>query len=124
MHESFFVVGPDGRGITLEDPSGGTFSGAAGFPTSRPETPLLAALDVYNDTILDSEDARALLPEIRWLLDHVGDSNPGRTSRHGPVSLDGGYFDSNGWPSTAPSTPRVTSCASAERAERRSAVRR
>lgn len=73
----FFLRGPDDQIITLEDPSGGTFGGAGGFPTSRPETPLLAALDPYGETVLDSEDARALLPEIRWLLEHVADSNRG-----------------------------------------------
>jgi hypothetical protein len=84
VHESFFLRGPDGQQIILEDPSGGTFAGAGGFPSSRPETPLLAALDSYGDTILDSDDARDLLHEIRWLLDHVAGSNRGQFEQARP----------------------------------------
>jgi hypothetical protein len=84
VHKSFFLRGPDGQQIILEDPSGGTFAGAGGFPSSRPETPLLAALDPYGDTILDSDDARALLAEIGWLLKHVSDTNRGQFEQARP----------------------------------------
>jgi hypothetical protein len=76
VNESFWGEDADGKGLTFPDPSGGTFTGAGGFPTTRPETPILAGLDVYGETILNSDDATALLPEIEWLLDRVGDSKP------------------------------------------------
>lgn len=76
MNESFWLEDGEGKVLTFPDPSGGTFTGAGGFPTSRPETPILAGLDVYGDSILDSDDARTLLPEIEWLLKRIGDANP------------------------------------------------
>jgi hypothetical protein len=56
-------------------------------------------------------------PEIRWLLEHVAGSNRGQFEQARPGVAGSGLLRFEQMAESCPEHPRVTSCASAERAE-------
>ena len=91
-----FAIEPKGdeERLVLDDPSGGTFAGAAGnFDQSvhrfRDDLELLGHLPPYEDRALSRADLQLLLIDVDVLLDRVGEDEDsgGARNRRGLLRL-------------------------------------
>jgi hypothetical protein len=71
------VLEVDGRAVTLDDPSGGTFSAAGDFdrllPVRDAAFPVLSRVDPYGDAAIHRSDLAGLVSEVSVLLDRAAD---------------------------------------------------